>query len=96
MFHVLEADGPLAQGPRDIVLDSIEQAVNDAAVKFTEMHADIQQTFINTLTHDLKTPIWVARMNANVILKRSGLTDPAIEINKKRPRQFEPSGLHDS
>ena len=78
LFHVLEADGPLAQGPRDIVLDSIEQAVNDAVVKFTEMHADIQQTFINTLTHDLKTPIWVARMNANVILKRFGLTDPAM------------------
>ena len=78
LFHVLEVDGPLAQGPRDIVLDSIEQAVNDAVVKFTEMHADIQQTFINTLTHDLKTPIWVARMNANVILKRLGTTDPAI------------------
>ena len=45
LFHVLEADGPLAQGPRDIVLNSIEQAVNDAVVKFTEMHADIQQTF---------------------------------------------------
>ena len=76
LFHVLEADGPLTQGPRDIVLDSIEQAVNDAVVKFTELHTDIQQTFINTLTHDLKTPIWVARINANIILKRSGLTDP--------------------
>ena len=35
LFQVLEAEGPLAQGPRDIVLDSIEQAVNDAVVKFT-------------------------------------------------------------
>ena len=76
LFHVLEADGPVAQGPRDIVLDSIEQAVNDAVVKFTELHTDIQQTFIHTLTHDLKTPIWVARINANVIAKRAGLTDP--------------------
>ena len=76
LFQVLEADGPLAQGPRDIVLDSIEQAVNDAVVKFTELHTDIQQTFIHTLTHDLKTPIWVARINANVISKRVGLTDP--------------------
>ena len=82
LFHVLEADGPLAQGPRDIVLDSIEQAVNDAVVKFTEMHADIQQTFIDTLTHDLKTPIWVARMNATGILKRLGLTDPAMKSIK--------------
>ncbi len=75
LFQVLEADGPLAQGPRDIVLDSVEQAVKDAVVKFTEQHTDIQQTFIHTLTHDLKTPIWVARINANAILKRSG-TDP--------------------
>jgi len=76
LFQVLEADGPLAQGPRDIVLDSIEQAVNDAVVKFTELHTDMQQTFIHTLTHDLKTPIWVARMNANVISKRADLLDP--------------------
>lgn len=73
---MLEADGPSAQGPRDIVLDSIEQAVNHAVVKFTELHADMQQRFIHTLTHDLKTPIWVARIDANVISKRAGLTDP--------------------
>lgn len=79
LFQVLEEDGPLAQGPRDIVLDSIEQAVNDAVVKFTELHTDLQQTFIHTLTHDLKTPIWVARTNANLILKGASLTDP----NKK-------------
>jgi signal transduction histidine kinase len=76
LFQVLETEGPLAQGPRDIVLDSIEQAVNDAVVKFTELHTDIQQTFIHTLTHDLKTPIWVARTNANLISKGASLTDP--------------------
>ena len=34
LFHILEVDGPLAQGPRDIVLDSIEQAVNDVDLVF--------------------------------------------------------------
>lgn len=76
LFQVLEADGPLAQAPRNIVLDSIEEAVNDAVVKFTELHTDMQQTFIHTLTHDLKTPIWVARTNANLISKGASLTDP--------------------
>ena len=76
LFQVLEADGPLTPGPRDIVLDSVEQAVNDAVVKFTELQTDIQQTFIHTLTHDLKTPIWVARINASTISKRAGLPDP--------------------
>src|ERR1035437_6875472 len=50
IFQVLETDGQLAAALRDIVLDAIEQAVNDAAVKFTEIHTDIQQGFVNTLT----------------------------------------------
>jgi signal transduction histidine kinase len=70
IFQVLETDGPLAQAQRDIILDSIEQAVNDAAVEFSEAHADIQQKFINTLTHDLKTPITAAKMNMGLILRQ--------------------------
>ena len=70
IFQVLETDGPLAQAQRDIILDSIEQAVNDAAVEFSEAHADIQQKFINTLTHDLKTPITGAKMNIDLILRQ--------------------------
>jgi len=61
----------LSQHQRDIILDSVEQAVNDAAVKFTEIHSEIQQKFVNTLTHDLQNPISAARMNAQLILKRS-------------------------
>jgi signal transduction histidine kinase len=71
IFQVLEKDGPLEIIQRDIILDSLEQAVNDAAVEFSEVHADIQQKFINTLTHDLKNPITSAKMNAEIILKRS-------------------------
>ena len=70
IFEVLETDGPLAKVQRDIILDSIEQAVNDAAVKFSEVHADIQQLFINTLTHDLKNPLTAANVSAQVILRR--------------------------
>jgi hypothetical protein len=54
IFQVLEEAEPLDSLQRDIILDSIEQAVNDAAVKFTDVHADIQQKFIDTLTHDLR------------------------------------------
>jgi len=67
IFHVLENEGPLASLQRDIILDSIEQAVNDAAVKFSEVHADIQQKFINTLTHDLKNPLSAAMTYAEII-----------------------------
>jgi signal transduction histidine kinase len=68
----------LAKPARDIVLDSIEQAVNDAVVEFTEVLADIQQKFFDTLTHDLRTPVAVARMNAQITLKRGDLAGPAI------------------
>lgn len=70
IFEVLETDGPLTQLERDIILDSIEQAVNDAAVKFTEAHAAVQQRFISTLTHDLRTPITAAKVNAQLIGRR--------------------------
>src|SRR3954470_23880737 len=47
IFQTLETDGQLSAAQRDIIFDSIEQAVNDAAVEFSEVHADIQQKFIN-------------------------------------------------
>lgn len=83
IFQVLEEDGPLAGAQRDIVLDSIEQAVNDAAVKFSEVHADIQQLFINTLTHDLKNPITAANISAQLILRHSDNADFCIASANK-------------
>ncbi len=83
IFQVLEREGPLEQSPRDIILDSVEQAVNDAAVEFSEVHADIQQKFINTLTHDLKTPISSAKMNAEMILRRSDTSADSASYARK-------------
>ena len=82
LFDVLETQGPLPIPARDIVYDSIEQAVNDAVVEFTAAYADIQQKFFDTLTHDLRTPVAVARMNAHITLKRGDLADAAIAAQK--------------
>ncbi len=79
IFQVLESDGPIQAIQRDIILDSIEQAVNDAAVEFSEITTDIQQKFVDTLTHDLKNPIAAAKMNAELILRRSEI--PATSFN---------------
>ena len=79
LFRFLEEEGTLlTPHQRDIVLDSIEQAVNDAATRFTEIHAEIQQKFVNTLTHDLQNPISAARMNAQMILKRADKPEACI------------------
>jgi signal transduction histidine kinase len=80
IFEVLEAEGPLDTLQRDIILDSIEQAVNDAAVKFSEVHAEIQQKFIDTLTHDLKTPLAAAKLSAQIVMRRSDRPDACLAL----------------
>ena len=57
--------------------------MNAEVNEFTEVQADIQQKFFDTLTHDLRTPLAVARMNAQVTLKRGGLAEPAIAVFNK-------------
>ena len=83
IFEVLESDGSLNSAQRDIVLDSIEQAVNDAAVEFSEIQTDIQKKFVNILTHDLKTPITSAKISAELILRREDMPLPAIDSSKR-------------
>lgn len=79
IFKALEEKhGNLPENERDIIFDSIEQAVNDAAVEFSEIHTDVQQTFVNTLSHDLKNPITAAKMNAQIILKLTDVPVPAL------------------
>ena len=82
IFLVLEEEGQIPAVQRDIILDTIEQAVNDAAVEFSEVHKEIQQKFVNTLTHDLKNPIAASKMNAQLILRRSDL--PESTLNSAR------------
>ena len=84
IFQTLEEKhGQLPENQRDIIFDSIEQAVNDAAVEFSEIHTEIQQTFVNTLTHDLKNPITAAKMNAQMMLKLTGVADPALSSARR-------------
>lgn len=83
IFHVLERDGPLVESARDILLDSIEEAVKNAVVEFTQAHSAIQEKFIHTLTHDLKTPISVAKMNATLAVRGAGVPDSTKEFVKR-------------
>jgi signal transduction histidine kinase len=82
IFQELETDGQLDTVQRDIILDSVEQAVNDAAVKFSEVHGNVRQQFTNTLTHDLKTPITTAKMCAELILRRTDVPQALLDLGK--------------
>ena len=70
IFQVLEEEAPLPVRDRDLILDSIEQAVNDAASQFSQTLREIQDLFMVTLTHDLRNPINIVKMGTQLILRR--------------------------
>jgi signal transduction histidine kinase len=70
IFQVLEEKAPLDVRERDIIIDSIEQAVDDAATQFSQTLRDTQELFIATLTHDLRGTITIVKMGTHLILER--------------------------
>jgi signal transduction histidine kinase len=80
IFQVLEEEAPLGVRERDIIIDLIEQAVNDAATQFFETLQDIQEMFMVTLTHDLMNPINVVKMGTQLILRRLERGDAHIDV----------------
>lgn len=80
IFQVLEEEAPLEVRERDIIIDSIEQAVNNAATQFSQTLRDIQELFMVTLTHDLRSPINVVKMGTQLILRRLERGDTHLDV----------------
>jgi len=80
IFQVLEEEAPLGVRDRDIIIGSIEQAVNDAATQFSETLRDIQELFMVTLTHDLRNPINVVKMGTQLMLRRLKRGDTHMDV----------------
>lgn len=72
VFEVLEEFRPLTKRERDTIIDSIEQAVNDAASAFSNALSEIREQFSVALAHDLRGPLTAAKVAAQVILRRPG------------------------
>lgn len=83
IFQVLEEDAPLEMRERDIIINSIEQAVNDAATQFSQTLHDIQELFMVTLTHDLRNPLNVIKMGAQLVLRRFERGDAHFDVTAK-------------
>ena len=83
IFEVLEEDAVLEVRERDIIIDSIEQAVNDAATQFSQTLQDIQELFMVTLTHDLRSPLNVIKMGTQLTLRRLEQGDSHVNIAAK-------------
>ena len=80
IFQVLEEEAPLEVQDRDIIIGSIEQAVNDAATQFSETLRDIQELFMVTLTHDLRGPLNVVKMGTQLTLRRLERGDTHMDV----------------
>jgi signal transduction histidine kinase len=80
IFQVLEEEAPLEVQDRDIIIGSIEQAVNDAATQFSETLRDIQELFMVTLTHDLRGPLNVVKMGTQLTLRRLERGDTHLDV----------------
>ncbi|PSB31738.1 sensor histidine kinase [Stenomitos frigidus] len=89
IFQVLEEEAPLEVRDRDIIIDSIEQAVNDAATQFSQTLRDIQELFMVTLTHDLRNPINVMKMGTHLILRRFERGDTHFDISVRMLNAIE-------
>lgn len=83
VFQVLEEAAPLTPRERDIIITSIEQAVNDAATQFSQTLSEIQELFMVTLTHDLKNPLNVVRMGTQLVLRRFERGDTHFDVTAR-------------
>lgn len=67
---VLEEKETLTAVEREVIVSSIEQAVNDAATQFSNTLKEIQEQLTQTLAHDFRTPLSVAKLNLQLLLRR--------------------------
>ncbi|HXH31263.1 MAG TPA: HAMP domain-containing sensor histidine kinase [Bacteriovoracaceae bacterium] len=67
---VMERDEPLSELNREIIVCSVEQAVNDAATEYSDTLRDIQEQLTRSLAHDFRTPVSIAKMNMQLILRK--------------------------
>lgn len=79
IFDVMEKEELLSPVEREVIISSIEQAVNDAATEFSDTLKFIQENLSNALAHDLRTPISAAKVSAQLILRRPDDVDNCIQ-----------------
>lgn len=70
LCDVLEEEEPLTMLEREVIVCSVEQAVNDAATEYSNILKNIKERMSNTLAHDLRNPLTSTRISAELILRK--------------------------
>ena len=68
--EVLEREATLTPIEREVIVGSVEQAVNDAATQYSNTLNDIQEQLTKSLAHDFLTPLSAARLNLQFVLRK--------------------------
>lgn len=67
---LMEREALLTPVEREVIVCSVEQAVNDAATQFSDTLRDFQDQLFHTLAHDLRSPLTTLKMNAQMLIKQ--------------------------
>lgn len=67
---VMEQEEALNPIEREVIVCSVEQAVNDAATQFSDTLRDYQDHLAHTLAHDLRNPLSTVKMSAQTLAKQ--------------------------
>ncbi len=90
IFQTLEGEGRLDNAEREIINDSIDEAVADSTAKeFLLALKAIQEKVAINLIHDLRTPITVAKLSADIIKMNPGRSDLCLKNSKRIIRSME-------
>lgn len=77
----LETQIKLSKNDYETIQKTFDQAIQEALIEFFLVHAKIREQFMATLSHDLRNPIGVAKMGAELI------QSTALEIQDSRLRE---------
>ncbi len=70
LCDVMEDEAPLSVLEREVIVCSIEQAVNDAATEYSNVLKDVKERMSNTLAHDLRNPLTSTKISAELVLRK--------------------------
>lgn len=98
MCSILEKEAPLSETEREIIICSVEQAVNDAATEFCkdvnkitiklaqeqDLISSIQtrDEFLTVVSHELKTPLTSLMLQAQMLLRNETSMEAEKQIKK--------------
>lgn len=70
IFEVIEEYKYVTNRDREIIVASIEESVMDATTQYAKSIKELQDKITSTLAHDLRTPLAVAKLNAQLLLRK--------------------------